>query len=97
MSRAGGALAAIVLVGLAIRLYGLTSYGIWFDESYGYLMLFTGDSLPDKSRRRRSLGVEPMTCAPNAFASGDGLQMIDPGETVSASWGITAVRDAAGA
>ncbi len=34
MSRAGGALAAIVLVGLAIRLYGLTSYGIWFDESY---------------------------------------------------------------
>lgn len=70
---------------------------IWFDESYGYLMLFTGDSLPDAGRRRRSLGVEPMTCAPNAFASGDGLQMIDPGETVSASWGITAVRDAAGA
>jgi Dolichyl-phosphate-mannose-protein mannosyltransferase len=34
MSRAGGALAAIMLVGLAIRLYGLTSYGIWFDESY---------------------------------------------------------------
>jgi 4-amino-4-deoxy-L-arabinose transferase-like glycosyltransferase len=34
MSRAGGALAAIMLVGLAIRLSGLTSYGIWFDESY---------------------------------------------------------------
>ena len=34
MNRVGGALAAIVLVGLAIRLYGLTSYGIWFDESY---------------------------------------------------------------
>ncbi|HEX6606517.1 MAG TPA: glycosyltransferase family 39 protein [Chloroflexia bacterium] len=34
MSRAGGVLAAIMLVGLAIRLYGLTSYGIWFDESY---------------------------------------------------------------
>ena len=34
MSRAGAALVVIVLVGLAIRLYGLTSYGIWFDESY---------------------------------------------------------------
>ena len=34
MNRVGRALAAIVLVGLAIRLYGLTSYGIWFDESY---------------------------------------------------------------
>jgi hypothetical protein len=34
MSRTGAALVAIMLVGLAIRLYGLTSYGIWFDESY---------------------------------------------------------------
>jgi aldose 1-epimerase len=63
---------------------------VWFDANYKYLMLFTGDSLPEKGRRRRSLGVEPMTCAPNAFASGEGLKVIDPGEIVSASWGITA-------
>src|SRR5436190_16187277 len=27
-------LGAIMLVGLAVRLYGLTGYGIWFDEGY---------------------------------------------------------------
>ena len=32
-------------------------------------MLFTGDPLPDVNRR--SLAVEPMTCPPNAFRSGE--------------------------
>lgn len=64
---------------------------VWLDESYRYLMLFTGDSLPEQTRRRRSLGVEPMTCAPNAFASGEGLTVVEPGESVGASWGITAL------
>ncbi|MDQ1395076.1 MAG: aldose 1-epimerase [Acidimicrobiaceae bacterium] len=62
---------------------------LWMDAGYGYLMLFTGDSLTDPDRRRRGLGVEPMTCAPNAFVSGDGLRILAPGETASASWGIT--------
>lgn len=31
---------------------------LWVDESYSSIELFTGDSLPDLSRRRRSLGVE---------------------------------------
>ena len=35
-------------------------------ESYRYVMVFSGDPLPDVSRR--SLAVEPMTCPPNAFA-----------------------------
>jgi aldose 1-epimerase len=29
-----------------------------------------------------------MTCAPDAFSSGDGLIRLEPGESVSASWGI---------
>ena len=61
---------------------------LWLDGTYPYLMLFTGDSLPDKGQRRRSLGAEPMTCAPNAFRSGDGLQMLEPGATTEAVWGI---------
>src|SRR5437764_1094 len=28
------ALPAIVLLGLAVRLWGLTGYGVWFDEAY---------------------------------------------------------------
>jgi aldose 1-epimerase len=30
-----------------------------------------------------------MTCAPNAFASGDGLITLAPGESTVASWGVT--------
>lgn len=63
---------------------------LWLGAGFDYLMLFSGDSIPDPSRRRRGLGVEPMTCAPNAFRNGDGLQMLPPGQTSSASWGITA-------
>ena len=61
---------------------------LWLDRSYPYLMLFTGDSLPEQQRRRRGLGVEPMTCAPNAFQSGDGLVTLEPGETFTGRWGI---------
>ena len=60
---------------------------LWVDESYPYLMIFTGDPLPDVNRR--SLAVEPMTCAPNAFRSGDGLLHLAPGESVTSAWGIT--------
>jgi aldose 1-epimerase len=60
---------------------------LWQDASYPYLMVFTGDTLaPD--RRRRGLAVEPMTCAPNALASGDGLLRLEPGETAVSCWGI---------
>ncbi len=61
---------------------------LWLDERYPYLMLFTGDSLPDHARRRHGLGVEPMTCAPNAFQSGEGLQRLQPGESFTSAWGI---------
>jgi aldose 1-epimerase len=65
---------------------GEDGVSLWVDEGYGYLMLFTGDSLPDVNRR--SLAVEPMTCAPNAFRSGDGLLVLDPGQSFTAAWGI---------
>ena len=37
--------------------------GIRQDESYPYVMFFTGDSIPYPDKRRRGLGVESMTCA----------------------------------
>ncbi len=67
---------------------GASPVTLWMDERYRYLMLFTGDSLPDSSRRRQGLGVEPMTCAPNAFQSGDGLQRLAPGQSFTSAWGI---------
>ena len=62
--------------------------GLWMDEGYPYYMLFTGDTLPDHARRRRSVAVEPMTCAPNAFATGDGLITLAAGESTTTRWGI---------
>jgi aldose 1-epimerase len=63
---------------------------LWCDESYPYLMIFTGDALPDADRRRTGLAVEPMTCAPDAFRSGDGLDVLEPGTSTSGAWGISA-------
>jgi aldose 1-epimerase len=59
---------------------------LWVDESYPYLMLFTGD-LPEV--KRSALAVEPMTCAPNAFRSGEGLIVLEPGGSVTSTWGIS--------
>lgn len=69
----------------------LTAHGgssrvtLWVDETYPYLMVFTGDR-PDV--QRRGLAVEPMTCPPNAFRSGDDLIRLDPGASVTTTWGI---------
>jgi aldose 1-epimerase len=60
---------------------------LWADEHYPYLMLFTGDPLPDVNRR--ALAIEPMTCPPNAFRTGDSLISLDPGESTSGMWGIS--------
>jgi aldose 1-epimerase len=63
---------------------GLT---LWVDERYPYLMLFTGDPLPDVNRR--SLAVEPMTCPPDAFRSGQDLVRLEPGQSFTSAWGIS--------
>lgn len=65
---------------------------VWLDEAYPFVMAFTGDTVPDEDRRRRGLGIEPMTCAPNAFQSGDGLVRLEPGQTHVGSWGIAPER-----
>ena len=57
--------------------------------SYRYLMLYSGDTLP-AAERRRSLAVEPMTCPPNAFRTGEGLIRLAPGESYTSRWGIAA-------
>lgn len=61
---------------------------LWADASFDHLMLFTGDTL-GPGERRSSLAVEPMTCAPDAFNSGHGLVLLEPGRAHVARWGIT--------
>jgi aldose 1-epimerase len=66
---------------------GGESVRLWMDERFTHLMLFTGDTL-DPERRRQALAVEPMSCAPNAFRTGDGLLALPPGGTFVGRWGI---------
>lgn len=62
---------------------------VWWDSSYRWVMVFTGDTL-EPSRRRRGVAIEPMTCAPNAFVTGDGLRVLEPEESWTTVWGIAA-------
>ncbi|MDA8332296.1 MAG: aldose 1-epimerase family protein [Candidatus Dormibacteraeota bacterium] len=61
---------------------------LWAGQAFSYLQVFTGDSLQDPNKRRRALAVEPMTCPPDAFRSGTGLIILDPGASFTARWGI---------
>ncbi|HET7146760.1 MAG TPA: hypothetical protein VFI10_06110 [Gaiellaceae bacterium] len=59
---------------------------VWADEHWPYVQLFTGDDKPDVARR--ALAIEPMTCAPNAFRSGEDVVRLEPGARFEARWGI---------
>lgn len=58
---------------------------LWADAAFGYLQVFTVD---DVTPGQHGIAIEPMSCAPNAFNSGDGLVVLEPGDTWTGSWGI---------
>ncbi len=66
-----------------------TRVGLWAGEGYRWLQVFTGDPLPPE-RRRKAVAIEPMTCPPNAFVTAEDLLVLEPGESVTHSWGIEA-------
>lgn len=62
---------------------------LWAEaDSFPYTQVFTGDSLPGARARRTGVAVEPMSCPANAFATGEALVILEPGETWAASWGV---------
>ena len=61
---------------------------LWMDEGYPYVELFTGDTLPSPDRRRKGLGLEPMTCPPDAFRTGQDVLRLEPGASITRTWGI---------
>ncbi|MBC8100988.1 MAG: aldose epimerase [Cytophagales bacterium] len=61
---------------------------VWMDEAFGYVVLYSGDPLPDK-HRRRALAIEPMTCGSDAFNHPEwGLAALAPGQVLTGSWGV---------
>jgi aldose 1-epimerase len=69
---------------------------LWVDARYPYVMLFSGDTLADVGRRRHGLAVEPMTCPPNAFRTGEALITLAPGASFTGAWGIAPGGDSSG-
>jgi aldose 1-epimerase len=61
---------------------------VWADEAFGYLQVYTADTLEPASRRRQAVAIEPMTCPPNALASGVDVIRLEPGASWSGAWGI---------
>jgi aldose 1-epimerase len=61
---------------------------LWFDDAFGYLQVFT---TADVTPGQHGVAVEPMSCAPDAFNSGAGLVVLEPGGTWRGRWGITPI------
>ncbi|TDB90022.1 aldose epimerase [Actinomadura sp. KC216] len=81
LSRDGDGRAWVVLAGTA------RTVRLWADEAHPWMEVYTADNTPDP---RAGLGVEPMTCPPNAFASGEDLLHLEPGAEFTGTWGIQA-------
>lgn len=61
---------------------------VWLDESFRYLMCYTGDTLDEPDLRRTAVALEPMTCPPDAFRSGRDLIVLEPGQEWQGAWGL---------
>lgn len=64
---------------------------LWADATYGWLQAFSAEN-PGHPAHRRGVAVEPMTCPPNAFATGDDVLTLAPGESTTSVHGIRAVE-----
>jgi aldose 1-epimerase len=58
-----------------------------FDETSKWIQIHTADR-EDGENSRICLAVEPMTCPPDAFRSGEDLIWLNPGERTISSWRI---------
>ena len=56
----------------------------WMDEAFRFLHVF---------RSKTGVALEPMTCAPDAFNSGDGLLALVPGGSFIGRWGLNTHRE----
>jgi aldose 1-epimerase len=65
----------------SITLGGARRLVVWMDDAFHFVQVFTTDG---------ALAVEPMTCAPDAFNTGDGLLVLEPGASFTGRCGLTA-------
>ncbi len=65
---------------------------VWLDERFRFVHVYTADAVDDPARARAGIAIEPITCAPDAFNSGAGLEVLEPGAAVTARCGLQARR-----
>jgi galactose mutarotase-like enzyme len=66
---------------------------VWAEPAFQWLQLFVVERFPSARGERTAIALEPMTCAPNAFNTGEGLVTLEPGTSWAASWGIRVLPD----
>jgi aldose 1-epimerase len=64
----------------SVTLVGARTLVVWVDDAFHFVQLFTTDG---------AIAVEPMTCAPDAFNTGDGLLILEPGASFTGRCGLT--------
>ena len=60
---------------------------LWADAAFPWLQVFT--AIAEDRKGEVGIAVEPMSCPADAFNSGDGLVVLDPGEEWTGTWGIS--------
>ena len=63
---------------------GGRAVSVWMDERFRFIHVYTS---------RAGVAIEPMTCAPDAFNSGDGLLALAPGASFAGRWGLNTQRE----
>ncbi len=58
---------------------------VWADPSFDWLQVFTADLVAHSTA---AIAIEPMTCPADAFNSGTGVIVLEPGAGWQGTWGI---------
>jgi len=61
---------------------------VWGDRAFGWVQVFTRQGEDEGVQGIRGVAVEPLTCPADAFNSGEGLVVLEPGQSWTGTWGI---------
>jgi aldose 1-epimerase len=62
---------------------------VWLGDAFRWVMAFTGDTVEPEPKRRRGIAIEPMTCPPNALATGTDVIGLEPHAPWQGAWGLS--------
>jgi aldose 1-epimerase len=75
----------VTLAGLSDR----PDVSVWGDEAFDWVQVFTDKGEDQGVDGVRGIAVEPLTCPADAFNSGQGVVVLDPGARWSGQWGVS--------